>query len=285
MRAFRFRAAHNLRGTFMQPHATSAQPLHRLGVVSFLNARPLIEGLDYSHGVSLVYDVPARLPGLLDAGQVDAALVPIIDIVRPHRRWQIISDACIGCDGETLTVRIFSRVPPDEIRRLHVDGDSHTSVALASVIWQEMFGCRLQIIPLDSTGGDLSRVEAVLLIGDKVVNHRLTEFDIETDLGGAWKSLTGLPFVFAAWVCGQGYPAGDLPRVLSAARDLGVSRAAQIAANAGPGLGWPVELATRYLTHRLKFRMTDKHREALSVFFELVQQQQLLPEVQGLVFA
>ena len=269
----------------MNPQPATTPHSHRLGVVSFLNARPLIEGLDCMHGVSLVYDVPARLAGLLDAGEVDAALVPVIDIVRPHRRWQIISDACIGCDGETLTVRIFSRVPPDEIRRLHVDGDSHTSVALASVIWQEMFGQQLMIAPLDSTGGDWTNVEAVLLIGDKVVNHRLTDFDIETDLGGAWKSLTGLPFVFAAWVCGQGYDAGELPRQLSEARDRGVAAAAEIAASAGPRLGWPVELATRYLTHRLKFKITDRHREAMALFHDMVQQQHVIPEAQEFVFA
>jgi chorismate dehydratase len=158
-------------------------------------------------------------------------------------------------------------------------------VALASVVWREMFNRQLIITPLESAAGDLSRVQAVLLIGDKVVNNRLTEFDIETDLGGAWKSLTGLPFVFAAWVADQAYEAGDLPRILEQARDTGIARAADIAANAGPGLGWPVELATRYLTHRLRFRITDKHREAMRLFLEMVQQQQLLPDVQELVFS
>ncbi len=262
-----------------------SQPaIHRLGVVSFLNSRPLIDGLDLDQGVSLMYDVPARLPGLLDAGDVDVALVPVIDIVRPHRNWRILSDACIGCDGETLTVRIFSRVPPDEIRRLHVDGDSHTSVALASVIWQEMFGQRLAVFPL-TADTDRDACEAILLIGDKVVHNTLTDFDIEVDLGGAWKSLTGLPFVFAAWVMRDGYPAGDLAGVLEAARDRGVARVADIAANDGPGLGWPVELATRYLTHRLRFRITERHREGLNLFLKLVQQHQLVPGMQELAFA
>lgn len=85
------------------------QPKWRLGVVSFLNSKPLIEGLEADRNVELVYDVPARLPAMLDDGTVDVALVPVIDLVKPHRAWQIVSDACIGCDGETLTVRVFSR--------------------------------------------------------------------------------------------------------------------------------------------------------------------------------
>jgi chorismate dehydratase len=118
----------------------------RLGVVSFLNAKPLIEGLDSDANLVLRHDVPARLPALLDRGEVDVALVPVVDLVKGGRRWQIVSDACIGCDGETLTVRVFSRVPPQQVRRLHVDGDSHTSVVLAAVVWQELFATPLDII-------------------------------------------------------------------------------------------------------------------------------------------
>src|SRR3972149_5783058 len=118
----------------------------RLGVVSFLNAKPLIAGLDADEGIELIHDVPSRLAGLLDAGTVDAALVPVIDLAQPHRDWQIVSDACIGCDGETLTVRVFSRVAPEAIRRMHVDGDSHTSVALATIIWRELYGRQLEVL-------------------------------------------------------------------------------------------------------------------------------------------
>jgi len=137
----------------------------RLGVVSFLNAKPLIAGLDADGVVELVHDVPSRLAGLLDAGTVDAALVPVIDLAQPHRDWQVVSDACIGCDGETLTVRVFSRVAPESIRRLHVDGDSHTSAGLAEVIWQEMYGRHLEMLPF--TGREtVEECEAFLFIGD-----------------------------------------------------------------------------------------------------------------------
>lgn len=256
----------------------------RLGVVSFLNSAPLIEGLDATKGISLTFDVPARLPGLLDAGEVDAALVPVIDLVRPHRRWKIVSDACIGCNGETLTVRIFSRVPPEQITRLHVDGDSHTSVALASVIWNEMFGRRLIVVPLADAPSPAS-CEAILLIGDKVVRNELVDFDIEIDLGGAWKSLTGLPFVFAVWAADRNLDTGELAPMLERARDAGVLAAPRLAADVGPGHGWPVALAERYLTHRLRFRLTPQHREGLTRFLDLVQRLELVPDMQSLVFA
>lgn len=204
----------------------------RLGVVSFLNARPLIEGLDARPDVQLVPDVPARLAERLQAGQVDAALVPVIDILRSRGSLRVVSDACIGCEGETMTVRVFSQVPPDRIRTLAVDADSHTSVALARVLWRELYGVELELRPLGARGAHPNPAReggadpnptrehaayypttdvvasgvhagecepALLLIGDKVVDPRRGSFAYEVDLGGAWRQHTGLPFVFAAW--------------------------------------------------------------------------------------
>ena len=117
----------------------------RLGVVSFLNARPLIHGLDRDPRVRCLFDVPAALPGYLERGDVDVALIPVIDLLRSPGHYKVISDACIGCDGETMTVRVFSQVPPDRIETLWVDAASHTSVALVRVLWRELYGRDLQL--------------------------------------------------------------------------------------------------------------------------------------------
>lgn len=255
----------------------------RLGVVSYLNAKPLIAGLDADSDFELLLDVPSRLPALLESGRVDAALIPVIDLLRSPR-WRVISDACIGCDGETLTVRVFSRVAAESIRRLHVDGDSHTSVALAAVIWREHFGAELEIVPFngDETVEDC---EAVLLIGDKVVHNPLVEYDIETDLGSCWKTMTGLPFVFAAWAAPAGRDMSELAIRLSQARDTGVRSAELIADDFGPGLNWPVLLARRYLTKRLKFELGPRQRQGMARFLELAKKHGLVEPSRELVFA
>ncbi|GJM26917.1 MAG: chorismate dehydratase [Phycisphaerae bacterium] len=257
---------------------------HRLGVVSYLNAKPLTCGLDDDPNLELTHAVPAALAPMLDADEVDVALVPVVDLVGPGRSWKIISNACIGCDGETLTVRVFSNIPPSEVETLYVDGDSHTSVALAQVIWLQKFGRTLNIIQLDDRI-DRQTCDAILLIGDKVITSHLPHLDIQTDLGSAWKSLTGLPFVFAAWAAKLEYDAGNLEVLLAKARDDGVRQADQIASNVGPALGWPVELAQRYLTHRLRFTITPRHKEGLTRFIALAQEFDLVPNKQELVFA
>ena len=255
----------------------------RLGVVSFLNSKPLIAGLDVDPRVRLILDVPARLAPRLDSGDVHAALVPVIDVMAEHRDWRIVSDACVGCDGETLTVRVFSRGPAESIRRLHVDGDSHTSVALAQIIWREHYGQTLEIIPFGSVRS-ADECEAVLLIGDKVVNHGLIGFDVQTDLGSAWKSMTSLPFVFAVWAAPRGFDGSTLAPLLSQARDRGVASAAAIAADFGPALGWPVALAQRYLTARLKFTLGDRQREGMARFLALAKSHDLVDSDKELEF-
>jgi chorismate dehydratase len=264
---------------------TGSQPDRRwrLGVVSYLNAKPLVAGLDNDEDIELIFDVPARLPALLDSGFVDVALVPVTDLVEPGRTWRIISDACIGCDGETLTVRVFSRVPPERIRTLHVDGDSHTSVVLARIIWAQTYGYTLDIRPYDGTE-TLAECEAVLLIGDKVVDNRLIDYDIETDLGAAWKSLMSLPFVFAVWAGPCGSQTDRLAERLGRARDRGVELAALIAEDFGPGLHWPVELAKRYLTSRIKYTLGPRQQQAIVRFLELARQYGLLEAGRELIF-
>lgn len=258
--------------------------LWRLGVVSYLNAKPLIVGLDHDPGVEMAFDVPARLPAMLDQRDVDVALVPVVDLFAPGRNWSIISNACIACNGETLTVRVFSRGPAEKIRRLHVDGDSHTSVVLARVIWKEMYGVDLDVLPWHGREKDPD-CEAVLLIGDKVVSHSLVDLDQETDLGSAWKSLTSLPFVFAVWAAPADLDTGDLADRLAQARDAGVRSAELIAEDFGPGQGFPVAIAKRYLTARLKFTMTERYRDGLRRFMELALKHGLIAPQRELTFA
>jgi chorismate dehydratase len=258
----------------------------RLGVVSFLNARPLIADLDAHPRVQLAFDVPAALPARLEQGDVDAALVPVIDVLRGRGRYRVLSDACIGCDGETMTVRVFSRVPAERVRTLSVDTDSHSSVALARVLWRARYGYDLTLQPCDPRSASLADAEAVLLIGDKVMDPRRARFEYDLDLGDAWRQHTGLPFVFAVWAMrsvGPPWPTGraertssageapaatapsaELSELLRGARDRGVKRAAEIANTFAPRHGWPLAAAERYLTRCMQYRLDARSVEGVA---------------------
>jgi chorismate dehydratase len=252
------------------------QSKYAIGAVSFLNAKPLIEGLDELPNVKLQLAVPAKLPDLLDTGRVDVALVPTFDLGCKRRDWRRVSDGCIASDGQTMTVRVFSRVPPDRITMLHADADSHTSVALAGLLWRKIYGSAVPMTRIDTGAEPLDQCQAVLLIGDKVVSDITRQFGYQMDLGAVWKELTGLPFVFAVWAARRDRPIDPLVRILSAARDRGLARAEVLAHTHGPPAGWPAELATRYLQQYLSYTLTPRHCQGLDLFLQMAQEFGLL---------
>ena len=259
--------------------------MYRLGVVSFLNSRPLIAGLEDNHRFELMFEAPAILDGWLQEGLVDAALVPIVDVLHACGRYRVVSDACIGSESETMTVRVFSRTPPDRIRALSVDGDSHTSAALATVIWQRVYKRKLELRRIDARHENLTQCDSVLLIGDKVVQAMNLGFPYELDLGGAWRLHSGLPFVFAVWAYRAdverkkraAFDAEELGQMLSAARDRGVAAAENLAQIYGPERGWPVELAERYLTKSLCFKLDGRCIEGANRFARYCAEADIVP--------
>src|SRR5687767_1333935 len=194
----------------------ASHPVINVGSVSFLNAKPLIYGLENEQGVRLTLDVPAKLLAGLADHRYHVALLPVIDYQRMPG-LKILTSGGIGCDGPTLTVRIFSPVPAPDIRHLACDPDSHTSVALARIILAERYGARPEFAPLKPMARLAGPSSAVLLIGDKVVCEEPAGLPHQLDLGEEWKRLTGLPFVFAAWMARGDVDLGDLPARLERA--------------------------------------------------------------------
>jgi len=248
--------------------------------VSYLNAKPLICDLDHSEDLRLVLDVPSRLLEGLRTRRMDVALLPVIDYQRLEG-LRVIPASGIGCDGPTLTVRIFSRVPVQRIRVMACDTDSHTSVALARVILAEKHGISPQLIDWASHAerreNRFPDVDAVLLIGDKVVCEEPRGFVHQLDLGGEWRDLTGLPFVFAVWMTRRGVDVGDLPQRLEEAKRAGLTRVDDMIARFAVPRGWPADVARRYLCEYLKYDIGPRQLQAISLFHRLAGKHGMIP--------
>ena len=250
----------------------SARPKHarrvlRVGSVSFLNAKPLIYGLEREPDVELSLEVPSDLLDGMRAGRYDVALLPVIDYQRMDG-LRMLTAGGIGCDGPTLTVRIFSRAPLGQVKTLACDTDSHTSVALARIILAEAYGAAPEFVPL-GRASDADDAAARLLIGDKVVSEEPAGFPHQLDLGGAWKALTGLPFVFAAWTARGDADLGGLPARLAAAKADGLRNVDRIVAREAPARRWPADVARRYLTEYLRFDVGPDQLRAVERFHAL----------------
>lgn len=254
----------------------------RIGVVRFLNTAPLNYGLEKLEGLELIPAAPSSIAGMILQGQIDIGLASIIDAARHADHLTLLPVGMIGCDGPTLTVRIFSRVSIERIRTVHADTDSHTSVALCQVVLHRLTGARPEIVDFDATAYHAARArgsgsaplpgDTVLLIGDKVVTDAPPpgEYPHELDLGEAWKSITGLPFVYAMWMC-RAAEAGSEKVVRAAAlldRQLrhNLTRMGSIVGARAALHSWPEALAAKYLGELLRYRVGDREREAAEAF-------------------
>jgi chorismate dehydratase len=263
----------------------------RLGVVNYLNASPLIDGISSIEGIKLIHKVPSELVGCLERDEVDFALASSIDYQKSKHEFSIMPVGVLSSEGETLTVRLCSQIPLEQITEVHCDIDSHTSIALLQIVLQKKYGVRPNIISCDvnSLNKDESKwAEAVLMIGDKVVTSLIgTKYPIQLDLGEAWAEQTGLPFVFAMWFGEQHISSTSVHRasiVLDRQRRCNALRLEQVVSEHARSRGWDVDLAFRYVTKHIQYTFTQSHKESLELFFELYASLGILDEVVPLRF-
>jgi len=228
----------------------------KIATVSYLNARPLIDGIERETGAEVVRRVPSELLATLESGDASIALGPVIDFQKSTSELEIVPAGAIGCDGPALTVKLFSSRPIEALDEIAVDGDSHTSVALLRIVMQTLFERRPALRVL-STIAENPPPDAVLLIGDKVItatpDHEF--YPHELDLGTAWRELSGKPFVFATWMTRVGSELGDLPDRLDRIRRDNHERLAEIALRHAEDSGWPKDLAISYLSRNLRYEL------------------------------
>lgn len=251
----------------------------RIGAVSYLNSKPLVQGLSEAVPEAHVsLDLPSRLADDLAAGKLDVALVPIVEYLR-QPEFRLISDACVACRGPVLSVKLYFRRPPGEVRLLALDEGSRTSAALAQVLLWNLHGTAPELTPLEiGATAEQADADAVLLIGDRAMQPPREEFCEVWDLGDRWCRWAELPFVFAAWVARPRLPvdAVELAGTFQAVRDRGVRNIEAIASTYAPSLNITTAYARDYLTHNLHFSLGTSEQRAIEQFAELCRKQQLV---------
>ena len=228
-----------------------------------------------------MFDLPSRLADELAAGRLDVALIPSFEFFqRPD--YRIVSDACIACRGPVLSVKLFSRVPAEQISSLALDEGSRTSAALARVLLHERFGLdpQLESLPIGASLEDTD-ADAVLLIGDRAIHSpspvrrdrssegtRAGAWAEVWDLGDQWCRWSGYPMVFAMWTARVDAELHGLDAALGEARDLGVAHVAQIAAVEASPLGLTEPQCIGYLRDNLHFYLGPEERQGLRSFYD-----------------
>jgi chorismate dehydratase len=271
----------------------------RVSAVEYLNARPLVHGLDAHPDLFTVqFDIPAKCAAQLHDRHVDLGLIPSIECQR-SADYCIVPDIGVVSTGPVASVALFSDRPATALRSIAVDASSRTAVALLRVLCAEWFDIEPTFVTLrPDLDAMLKRCDAALLIGDKALYQEYELNGLEkTDLGAEWTDMTGLPFVWAVWAGRHDAVTAEQIDALKTARDAGVAALDDIAdrftagAFAGASPRKPGDesderqaIAREYLRNNVSYELDDRGIAALKKFYAKAGDLQILSTVRPVKF-
>ncbi|TPV95588.1 MAG: dehypoxanthine futalosine cyclase [Myxococcales bacterium FL481] len=257
------------------PRGTEPIVVH---AVSFLNARPLLRGLEAAaresggREIQLRTDLPSACADDLAAGRCDVALIPVASCL-DHPEWEIVPGVAIGCRGPVDTVVLAAAVPLEQVEHVLLDAASRTSNRLVEMLLRERGVTASFEIAEHRTGESRIRgTTAALVIGDAAfgigARHAYTY-----DLGQWWFESTRLPFVFAVWAARPGVLTPEVVEVFEQVADKNRRRYAERIAGEYRAerlaLGEPCEpehVYANYLRKVIRYRLDTATREGLVEF-------------------
>ena len=242
----------------------------KVGAVSYLNTKPLLYGIEHSdelmRQIEMVRDYPSRIAKQLLDNNIDIGLVPVA-IIPKLKEYYIVSDYCIGADGNVASVCLFSHVELDKVEKILLDYQSRTSVELCRVLLKNHW--KKNIVLEDAKhdfAEEIQGATAGVLIGDRALRQRKRS-EFICDLAGEWKKFAQLPFVFAAWISNKKLPE-DFIKLFNQKNGEGLKNIdAVIRENECDYY----DLHT-YYTQNISYELTREKIKGMNLFLELVQQ-------------
>ena len=261
-------------------------PKLRVGIVNFLNSKPLAWGFLKGHHADLFapsYHPPALVARLLGQGNLDIGLIPSIEVQRiPNLK--VLPDLCVAARHEVRSVLLVSRCPLPEIKRVALDQNSRTSVALLRILLRERYGLDPEYIhERPDPERMLSEADAALVIGDPALKVDRDRYLI-TDLAAEWHELTGLPFVFAVWAVRPEVEIPDLPFYFKSSLRYGLSSLDTLVRESAAEMNLDTSEVRSYLTDNLAFFLRDEEIAGLEEFYRRAYKHGLILEPRPLDF-
>src|SRR4051812_38594554 len=178
--------------------------------------------------IELIEEYPSKIATMLMDGAIDVGLVPV-SVFLKVKEWHIIADYCIGANGDVASVCLFSEVPIERIEKVLLDYQSWTSVNLCKILLRHFW--KISPVMEDAKENyikDIKETTAGVVVGDRALAQRKISPYIY-DLAGAWKAMTGQPFVFAAWIANKKLP-DDFIKHFNEANAIGLDHIDEVVA-------------------------------------------------------
>ncbi len=255
--------------------------------VKFLNARPLLAGLEAGLPTPIPYRFsvaePARCAELLGEGHAHVGLVPVGALPQlpgvvayPHLG--------IAARCETTSVLLVSRVPLSQVRVLAAHTASRTSVVLARLLLKARYGVEPQVISANPPVEAMLRIaEAAVVIGDPAMAVDGSRELFRFDLAAEWLAWRGKPFVFAVWGMVPTLSA-EVPALLQASYLYARTHWDELLPRWAEAHGASLTRTKDYLERRLHFQLGGEERAAVEEFLQLATASGLLPRREGVIW-
>lgn len=240
----------------------------RIGSVPYLNAAPLTRDLPGE----LIFAPPSQLARMIRAGELDAALVSLTEVLM-HDRYDVLDGVAIASLGEVYSVILAHKKPLEQATEIFCDPASLTSVNLLKVLLAER-GLRPAFKPLENYAA-AGEKDFALIIGDAAIEFRRAPHAHEIfDLGYAWFELTQLPFVYAVWALRRGVENAELRRELRAAKRFGLETLDFLIENRPE---FDRNFRRDYFEWHIQYHLGDDEKRAIARFSELLAKHGLGP--------
>jgi chorismate dehydratase len=261
-------------------------PKLRVGIVNFLNAKPLAWGFLKGHHADLFapsYHAPAMVARLLSQGNLDIGLVPSIEVQRIPG-LKILPDLCVASHHEVRSVLMVSRCAPHEIRKVALDQNSRTSAALLRILLRERFQIEPEYVhERPDAERMLADADAALLIGDPALRVERDRYQVH-DLAAEWHAMTGLPFTFAVWAVRPDVDLPDLSFYFKSSLRYGLSSLDTLVRESAAELNLDSAEVRSYLTESLHFFLRQDEIAGLEEFYRRAHAHGLILEPKPLEF-
>lgn len=291
----------------------------RISIVEFLNTAPLVWG--FTDGplrgrYDLSFTVPSLCAEALCSGQADVAIIPAIEYQRMDG-MVVLPEMAVAAKGEVRSILILAKKPIGQAKRIALDTNSRSSVALTRLLCKGLWRIAPEFIDAaPDPAAMLAEADAALLIGDPALAIRLKVDRISAkapdakgccgsdlvldqdgppvpgvdtlfvyDLAEQWGQMTGKPCVLAVWAGRRELITPDVVADFLASREYGLAHIGEIAEAASLKLDLPPRDLESYLRYNIDFSLGAANLEGLELYFRECAAAGLIPRVKPVDFA
>jgi predicted solute-binding protein len=291
----------------------------RISIVEFLNTAPLVWG--FTDGplrdlYALSFTVPSLCAEALHSGEADIAIIPAIEYQRMDA-MVVLPEMAVAARGEVRSILVLAKKPIEQTRRIALDTNSRSSVALTRLLCRGFWRIAPEFIDAaPDPAAMLAEADAALLIGDPALQIRLKVDAILAkapdargccsgdllsdkedapvrgvdtlfvyDVAEEWRRMTGKPCVLAIWVGRRELITPEVVADFLASKEYGLARLGEIAAAAALKLDLPARDLESYLRDNIDFSLDAANLEGLELYFRECAAAGLIPRARPIEFA